>query len=294
MRAAFRVSVTAGLVVLLIGVAPGAWARTDNRSKPVVYVHGFNLFENTDCNMWNNMDSTLRGWGLTGEKVTVKYYWADANCTYTGDHHGSHATHFGSSHTSHTTGTYIEHLGYHLAWMIHDHFTVNNQAVDVVAHSMGGLITRYAVSGVQRKLSGFPSRILVEDIVTLGTPHAGSGWAYGCGARQCLEMRPGSSFLSALATNAPNPQGEGGTDWTAMGSDSDGIVSASSAVNMSAAHKVIYLSSSGIGHGDFYNSTSDARTADVHYQDNGGPWYAWYDAPYPVRWSDFAMLLGTW
>jgi hypothetical protein len=50
----------------------------------------------------------------------------------------------------------------------------------------------------------------------------------------------------------------------------------------------------GIGHSDYYNSTSDARTADVNYNDYGGPWYAWYDAPYPVRWSDFGLYLGTW
>jgi hypothetical protein len=49
-----------------------------------------------------------------------------------------------------------------------------------------------------------------------------------------------------------------------------------------------------IGHSDYQQRTSDLRTADVEYNDNGGPWYAWYDAPYPVRWSDFSLLYGSW
>lgn len=63
---------------------------------------------------------------------------------------------------------------------------------------------------------------------------------------------------------------------------------------MTANHKVIYLGSNNIGHSDFYNLTTDARTADVNYQDFGGSWFAWNDAPWPVRWSDFGLYLGSW
>jgi hypothetical protein len=288
------VSIAALVAVLIVVVPLAASARTDDRSKPIVYVHGFDVFSATDCNMWNNMDSTMRTWGLTGEKASVQYYSSDSNCTYSEIHHGDHTKVNGSSHTTHNNGTAIEHLGYHLAWMIYDHFTAVNQPVDVVAHSMGGLVTRYAIYGVQAGLAYFPPRLLIEDVVTLATPHGGTAWAYGCGGSECTAMRPGSSFLNNLSANAPNPQAEGGTDWTTAGSDSDGIVSSGSAVSMSAAHKVIYLSSEGIGHSDYYNLTSDVRTADVNYQDFGGPWYAWYDAPYPVRWSDYSLWLSSW
>ncbi|MGH2830553.1 MAG: esterase/lipase family protein, partial [Actinomycetota bacterium] len=180
MRKSRSLLAAAAAAAMVLAVPLGAHARTDNRSKPVVYVHGFSVWSATDCAMWNNMDAALRGWGLTGAKVTVQYYSSDTNCTYSELHHGSHATHFGGSHTSHNNGTDIRHLAYHLAWMIKDHF--GTQTVDVVAHSMGGLVTRYMVYRVARADSAFPSTLYVEDIVTLGSPHDGTGWAYGCGS----------------------------------------------------------------------------------------------------------------
>lgn len=283
-------------VALLVVHAPAASARTDDRSKPVVYVHGYNAWgdADTDCNMWSPMDNTLRSWGLTGTKATVRYYFGDYNCTYEVQHHGSHGTHYGHSGDTHDRYTRIEHLGYHLAWMIYDHFSSKGVTVDVVSHSMGGLITRYALAQVQRGHSAFPPHLYLEDSVTLGTPHAGTGWANWCWTTQCEQMRPGSSFIKWLRSYAWNPQGSGGTDWTVQGSYDDEIVSESSGVDMGAAHKVQYLGSSDVTHGDYYLDTSDARTADVYYQDYGGSWYAWYDAPWSVRWSDYAMVYGSW
>lgn len=287
--------VIAVLVVLVTVVAPGAEARTDDRAKPVVYVHGYDVFgKGTDCSMWNDMVSALRGWGHTGEAVLVKYYSVDKACTHQVQDHGSGCTHFGPCSNTINTSTRIEHIAYRLAWLIHDRYSSKGQAVDLVAHSMGGLVTRYMLAQVHRGHPDFPSTLLVEDVVTFGTPHAGTGWAYWCWTTQCSQMRPGSSFISWLSTNAPNPQGTGGTDWTVFGSDSDGIVSSSSAVSMSAAHKVIYLSHTGYGHSDFYRDTSDTRDARVHYQDHGGPWYAWHAAPRSVRWADFALVSGGW
>ena len=45
--------------------AAAAEARTDNRSKPVVYLHGLDAAgtAGVDCNMWNSMISTMNGWG---------------------------------------------------------------------------------------------------------------------------------------------------------------------------------------------------------------------------------------
>src|SRR5688500_5042827 len=75
--------------------APAADARTDNRSKPVVYVHGYNAFgDGTDCNMWSSMDNTLRSWGLTGQKVTVRYYFGDVNCTHALQSFGTNGRHY--------------------------------------------------------------------------------------------------------------------------------------------------------------------------------------------------------
>ena len=291
------VAALASVLVLSFVVlpAPAADARTDNRSKPVVYVHGYNAFgDGTDCNMWSSMDNTLRSWGLTGQKVTVRYYFGDVNCTHALQSYGTNGRHYDPGYANWDRYVRIEHLGYRLAWMIYNQFSSRGVTVDVVAHSMGGLITRYALAQVARAHADFPPYLYVEDAVTLGTPHAGTGWASWCWTTQCEQMRPGSSFVNWLASNAPNPQTSGGTDWTNVGSYSDEIVSASSSVSMSAAHKVLYLSSASVAHSDYYVDITDARTADVNYNDYGGTWYAWYDAPYAVRWSDYSLLYGSW
>lgn len=295
-------AVVSPALVLLVLMPAIAGARTDDRAKPVVYVHGLDAFgtAGADCaGTWNNMKNQLTAWGWSSTHATVKYYEGDTNCGYALDHHGSHSTHYASGHggspTSHNADADIRHLGYHLAWMIYDHFTAAGQTVDVVGHSMGGLITRYMIHRIQANDPDFPPYLYVEDVVTLGTPHEGSGWASGCPwSTQCNQMENGSSFINYLAGNASNPQADGGTDWTTISSYDDGIVSEGSGVGMDATHKVTYLGTMNIGHSDYMNDTSDARDADVEWWDRPGPWYAWYDAPHVVRWSDFALTYGSW
>ncbi len=281
---------------------PATAARSDSRTKPVYFVHGLDALGDAgnDCaGTWSNMVNTLRSWGYTGVLTTVKYYHGDTNCSAALDGYGSHSTHYprtdAHQYGSHDMDGDIRHLAYHLAWMIYSRDSQYGRAVDAVGHSMGGLILRYMAQRIQANDPDFPPYLYLEDVVTLGTPHSGSGYAFWCGwAYECNQMNTGSSFLNWLATNAQNPQADGGTDWTAMGSYDDGYVSESSATAMSASHKVRYLGSMDIGHSDYQQRTSDARTADVEYNDYGGTWYAWYDAPYPVRWSDFSLLYGSW
>lgn len=61
----------------------------------------------------------------------------------------------------------------------------------LIAHSNGGLVSRwYRVNeGGSRKTS---------KLITLGTPHKGTTWAYACISPACFEMRPNSSFLQNL------------------------------------------------------------------------------------------------
>jgi hypothetical protein len=205
---------------------------------------------------------------LDRELLTVAYYERDVNCdrpinAYVNpsldnsyfDGVGAHAGTAGG----HTAEAAIEHLGYHLAWFVYSEYSSQGRYVDILSHSMGGLIARYALAEVASANPAFPPRLLVSNVVTLGTPHGGArtGARALCrpvrlGLRQCIEMEAGSQFLTSLEENGWNPQGTGGTDWTVMGSDDDTWVAADRAVGTSrdrqtnlyfgACHKLWYPS----------------------------------------------------
>lgn len=90
--------------------------------------------------------------------------------------------------------------------------------VDVVAHSMGGLDTRWAI-----EKEGAADR--VDDLVTLGTPHQGTYVAYvGIGTEGGRNMIPGSTLLDEL-----NDDGlASGVDYTAVWSHADELIAPSS------------------------------------------------------------------
>ncbi|MFE3376952.1 lipase family alpha/beta hydrolase [Streptomyces anulatus] len=69
--------------------------------------------------------------------------------------------------------------------------------VDIVGHSLGGLIARYYV----QRLGGDRR---VRTLVTLGTPHGGTAVAPGAGIHPIVrQMRGGSSVIEELRTPAP-------------------------------------------------------------------------------------------
>lgn len=66
-----------------------------------------------------------------------------------------------------------------------------NKLVTVIAHSNGGLVTRW----YHTQLGGAAN---MKRFITLGTPHAGTTSAYYCLSPACTEMRPNSTFLKTL------------------------------------------------------------------------------------------------
>jgi hypothetical protein len=132
---------------------------------------------------------------------------------------------------------------------------------------MGGLIVRRAIAGVQNKVSGFPSKIYIEDVVTLATPHGGAPDAIWCNANtQCAQIRPGSDFLEDLAKSAKNPQSSIGSDWSVIASESDPWVSTSSATKMDAGHQYVYLRNNGLDHSEVRTHSSTAKTFDIRWE----------------------------
>ena len=291
-------------LTLALTVAP-ADARTNNRTKPVVYVHGYSGDKSSNCEgTWRDMFRKFRQWGWTNTFQPVLYYSGDTACS-SGDnvsyhwfnHHGSHSRHYGGGGhegNGHTDDAAINHLAYHFAWYVRDHFSQNGTAIDVAAHSMGGLIVRYAISRVQHGDPDFPSRLLIEDVVTMGTPHTGTHWGYLCFAnQQCSDMNPNSGFMTYLRNYAQNPQAYGGTDWSLMGAGDDDLVTDGSAVGMTTYHATKYLSGQAIEHSDYMHRGRDISDAqvDMWYQYDGR-WrrnnaYFW-----PLRLADWALMDG--
>jgi triacylglycerol lipase len=98
--------------------------------------------------------------------------------------------------------------------------------VDIIAHSMGSLNTRYYL----KNLGGQSS---VDDWVSLGGPNHGTVWAWGCAfLTPCLQMTPGSSFLNALNSGDETPGAVSyGTWWSAC----DEIITPDESVILSGA-----------------------------------------------------------
>jgi len=215
--------------------APGADAAA-TQNTTILVVHGFDggglgdvpLDSAVDCTNSVMMDwvNGLRARGFTDVR-TVGYYQGDRNCD---------VNLAPTARADNTINTSIDQIAREFADMIAANFTARNVNVAISAHSMGGMVVRRALHGVQDHHAGFPARLLVSDVVTSGSPHAGASVTALCGLlpgalvpTQCSQLVPGSPFLQALANN---PQATGGTDWTVIGSDCDSIVSGASAVSM--------------------------------------------------------------
>ncbi len=293
--------------VLSLGMIVTHSTPADARStRPVIAIHGLDAVGDPGVSCagtWNDMERKFHDWGLRAPFIEISYYRGDTACDHTINHHGSHGKHFASGHYSngsHGANTDIRHLGYHLAWYLYRHFTRDGRTVDVVAHSMGGLIIRYATGQVANGHPRFPPRLAVEDVVTMGTPHGGARWfAWACPHTQCDQMDAGSDFLKWLEEHAWEPDGFGGTDWSAFGSDDDDYVAADRAVFMGACHKVWYLSSSNIEHGDFLHVRSGdtgakKTTADVKRRNRPNDWVTDMTSHWPVRRAYLAATSGNY
>ena len=97
-------------------------------------------------------------------------------------------------------GSSIELLGERLRAFVGEVLAVNglpaDSQVDLVAHSMGGLVARCALEDPETQRR-------VACLVTLGTPHAGSHAARFLTTEQALGIRPDSPLLQRLAAQAP-------------------------------------------------------------------------------------------
>jgi pimeloyl-ACP methyl ester carboxylesterase len=120
--------------------------------------------------------------------------------------------------------------------------------VDVVGHSLGGLVATYLLKALDRGAR-------VRRVVTLGTPHRGAPAALigalllGFFSRAIWQMIPGSPLLRELA-RLPVPTG---SEVVAVASDADNLVPASFA-RPPGMPRLRCAGISGLGHVEFLTS----------------------------------------
>jgi len=172
---------------------------------------------------------------------TVKFYNGDTGCSNGSDNshsydlhsyeYANHCTNYPIGRNANSDGTWNEDI-YHLsclfAWYIYNNFGQHpSWNVEIVAHSMGGLIVHNAIYQVQYRSqlgsgNAFPPTLgHISDVVDFNSPHAGHNLNWFANSicpqvLECAQMDSGSSFTremqSALARNSQ----AGGTDWTLL------------------------------------------------------------------------------
>lgn len=149
--------------LVLLGSVLAAGAAQACTSAPVVFVHGYSGWA-------GQFDGMISRFQNDGVPACALYK-------------------FGYSSLSKSNKTSARELSSFIASIRPTHA---NRRAKIIAHSNGGLVSRW-----YRVFEGGSSA--TDRLVTLGSPHKGTSWAYGCFSPACFEMRAGSSFLKDLA-----------------------------------------------------------------------------------------------
>jgi triacylglycerol lipase len=159
---------------------------------------------------------------------------------------------------SNTTGSSIQNANELSSFVNQVLKKTKAQKVDIIAHSMGGLSTRYYI----KNLDGASK---VNDVITLGSPHHGTNSAYfGLFTVGAQEMLPGSTFLTNL--NSGDETKGADVQYTSIYSSSDEIISPYTSSILAGANNVQV---SGVSHSGLLTSTTP-RTAILSGLRDGG------------------------
>ena len=183
----------AALLPLLTVLSAPSSAATAKR--PILFVHGWNSSAST----WDTMVANFKKAG-----------WTDAEL-----HRWSYDTSQSNTITAQDVASRVDSIRSTTGW----------DKVDVIAHSMGSLSSRYYLKNLGGDLA-------VDDWISLGGPNHGTDTANLCGQTSCLEMRIGSQFLTDLNAGDESP---GALDYATYWSPCDTIINPDSSVPVDGA-----------------------------------------------------------
>lgn len=279
----FRSTLAICGALVALGLIPGSAAAKD-QNRPLILVHGHEADSGVNCrSTWLDLMAHFRWYGYKGSFHPVQYYRNDTGC----------AEYFGPGGAPEimnaTSDTRIQDIAKELAWYIYNTHNKRGTGVNIVAHSMGGLIVRYMIDAVQRKRAGFPPVIVAPSVVTLATPHDGIDYIWVlCRTGQCDQMDSSSSFIGYLEDNARNPQGGYGTWWSLGGSHADNTVDEGSATSMSIKYKMHWAEDTNLEHSDFMHEkiTGNVFSINAHcWSTTTGSNFVEGQCYWPIQWA---------
>jgi triacylglycerol lipase len=185
----------AGVIASLALFMPGGASETHAaQTNPILFVHGYT----SNAATWNTMISRFQADGYT-QLYAYTFSSTKSNASIAQD-----------------VATRVNQIK----------AATGASQVDIVAHSMGSLSSRYYI----KNLGGAAS---VDEWVSIAGPNHGTTWAYGCFFfSPCNQMMPGSSFLNQLNSGDETP---GSVRYGTWRTTCDELVVPSSSVFLSGA-----------------------------------------------------------
>lgn len=324
--------------------APTAHAASIMRSgnDTILLIHGFNGTGSNgnsagfDCvnGYWGTVINYLGGThNINGQNLTwnrkdfrtLGFYRGDSNCSDYLYNYASHCTGYFDGGVG-TNNEDIHHLACELSWYIYNNFGIHSGwNIEIVAHSMGGLIVRDAIYGtsVTHQVPPYPPTLgSISDVVTFATPHGGTlpGSSLICGGcTEASEMQSTSSFMNYMFNHEQSPQTNNGTDWTMIGDSGDTYscdiaVTGPESTYMKVGHRSVFTNrcySHGpdpSGHTSYLEDTNDANDLSILWCDNAYPtcplpsdpgpnypsWNTLNSAPHSLHHMMYALWLSNW
>jgi triacylglycerol lipase len=187
-------ALAAMLAISLSGAA--IWANAASAIDPILFVHGYG----GSASNWNTMIGRFEKDGWTKSQLSAYSY--------------------NTSQSNVTTAEKVVKAEVEKLLK-----ATKATKVDIVAHSMGSLNSRWYI-----KFLGGESN--VDEWVSLGGPNHGTDFANFCFSASCVEMRIGSKFLGELNAGDETP---GAVNYGTWWSPCDSIINPDSSVALSGA-----------------------------------------------------------